>query len=97
MFHAALTPPLHNTLPAQALLPASGAALASAVLFAAAHLRVATFAPLLLLGLVFAVVYQRSRNLLPPILLHSGWNLYVLYNLIGRPGFTAAMSAAGGG
>jgi membrane protease YdiL (CAAX protease family) len=76
-----------------------GAAALSAVLFASAHLRLATFAPLLLLGLVFAFVYQRTHNLLPPILLHSGWNLYVIYNLLYRqdPGlWAAAVTAATG-
>jgi membrane protease YdiL (CAAX protease family) len=66
----------------QRSLPAPGAALLSALVFAVAHVRPSTFAPLLLLGLVFAALYQRSNNLLPPIVLHSAWNLYVLWRML---------------
>lgn len=44
-----------------------------------------TFLPLLMLGGVFSAVFVRTRNLLPPIVLHSLWNVYVLSNLV-KPG-----------
>jgi membrane protease YdiL (CAAX protease family) len=53
----------------------------SSGLFAMCHFRLQTFLPLLVLGVVFAVVYLRTNSLVPPILLHSAWNLYVLANL----------------
>lgn len=38
-----------------------------------------------MLGGVFSAVFVRTRNLLPPIVLHSLWNVYVLSNLV-KPG-----------
>ncbi|KAF8055665.1 hypothetical protein HT031_006687 [Scenedesmus sp. PABB004] len=65
-------------------LPPPGAALCSALVFALCHFRAETFAPLLLLGLVFGGLYVRTNNLLPPMLLHSLWNMYVLGTLVLR-------------
>lgn len=62
-------------------LGAKWAALASSLLFAVCHFRADTFAPLMVLGLVFGGVFLRSNNLAPPIVLHSCWNVYVLYAL----------------
>lgn len=62
-------------------LGARWAALTSALLFALCHFRADTFAPLLVLGLVFGGVFWRSANLVPCVLLHSLWNLYVLIRL----------------
>ena len=44
-----------------------------------------TFLPLLLLGIVFSSIFLATRNLLPPMILHSAWNIFVLYNLLFRP------------
>ncbi len=41
-----------------------------------------TFLPLLLLGAVFSIVFITTRNLLPPIVLHSLWNVFVIWNLL---------------
>ncbi|BCL38205.1 CPBP family intramembrane glutamic endopeptidase [Nostoc sp. MS1] len=62
-------------------LPVWGAILASATLFAAAHLSLSEILPLTALGIVLGVVYTRSRNLLAPILLHSLWNSGTLLSL----------------
>jgi membrane protease YdiL (CAAX protease family) len=40
-----------------------------------------TFLPLLVLGMVFSCVFLLTRNLLPPIVLHSFWNVFVLSRL----------------
>ena len=53
----------------------------SALLFAVAHLSLSEVLPLTTLGIVLAVVYTRSRNLLAPILLHSLWNSGTLISL----------------
>lgn len=62
-------------------IPVWGAILASAALFAAAHLSLSEILPLTALGIVLGVVYTRSRNLLAPILLHSLWNSGTLLSL----------------
>ncbi|MBD2344424.1 CPBP family intramembrane glutamic endopeptidase [Anabaena subtropica] len=62
-------------------LPVWGSIVASAVLFAVAHLSLSEILPLTALGIVLGVVYTRSRNLLAPILLHSLWNSGTLLSL----------------
>lgn len=44
-----------------------------------------TFLPLLVLGIIFSSIFLLTRNLLSPIILHSLWNIFVLYNLLCRP------------
>jgi uncharacterized protein len=51
----------------------------SAVLFGAAHFNLMTFLPLTLLGLVLAWLYDRTGNLLAPIVAHSVFNLANLF------------------
>jgi len=51
-----------------------GAAFASAALFAAIHLNLAAFLPLLALGLFWTWLYHRSDDLLLPILSHAVFN-----------------------
>ncbi|KAG2450646.1 hypothetical protein HYH02_004486 [Chlamydomonas schloesseri] len=67
-------------------MPTPGAVALSSVVFAMCHFRLQTFLPLLVLGGVFSAIFIRTNNLLPPILLHSAWNLYVLVSLVLRPG-----------
>ncbi|WP_414582035.1 lysostaphin resistance A-like protein [Scytonema sp. PCC 10023] len=62
-------------------LPVWGSILASAFLFAAAHLSLSEILPLFALGIVLGIVYTRSRNLLAPMLLHSLWNSGTLLSL----------------
>ncbi|MCS6960720.1 MAG: type II CAAX endopeptidase family protein [Pseudanabaenaceae cyanobacterium SKYGB_i_bin29] len=50
------------------------AILLSALLFAVAHMNINDILPLTVLGVVLGVVYDRSRNLISPIVLHSLWN-----------------------
>lgn len=57
------------------------AILLSSFLFAVAHLSLSEILPLTVLGIVLAVVYTRSRNLLAPMLLHSLWNSGTLISL----------------
>jgi membrane protease YdiL (CAAX protease family) len=62
-------------------LPVWGAIIASSLLFAIAHLSLSEVLPLATLGMVLAIVYTRSRNLLSSILLHSLWNAGTLLSL----------------
>lgn len=56
--------------------------LVSSVIFALAHFNVQRMLPLIFLGVVMGVVFARSRNLLPSILLHSLWNGFVFLDLM---------------
>ncbi|KAG9132894.1 hypothetical protein Leryth_014837 [Lithospermum erythrorhizon] len=56
--------------------------LLSAVAFALAHFNVQRMLPLIFLGIVMGVIYTRSRNLLPAMLLHSLWNGFVFLDLM---------------
>ncbi|MGQ4649513.1 CPBP family glutamic-type intramembrane protease [Lyngbya aestuarii] len=58
-----------------------GAIIASALLFAIAHLSLSEVLPLATLGIVLGFVYTRSRNLLAPMLLHGLWNSGTLLSL----------------
>lgn len=60
------------------------AVLGSALMFAVCHFNQDTFAPLVLLGVVFGWLYAKCNNLLPPMILHSLWNTYVLGTLVLR-------------
>ncbi len=53
----------------------------SAVIFAFAHLNLSEVLPLSVLGIILGFVYQRSRNLLSSMLLHSLWNSGTLLSL----------------
>ncbi|KAL6556427.1 hypothetical protein OROGR_005715 [Orobanche gracilis] len=56
--------------------------LVSAVAFALVHFNVQRMLPLISLGVVMGVIYARSRNLLPSMLLHSLWNGFVFWDLM---------------
>lgn len=58
--------------------PAPAAVAASAVLFAFVHLQWVTFLPILLLGVALAVVYDRTRSLVPVMAIHGLNNLLAL-------------------
>jgi len=53
-----------------------------ALLFAAMHANLASFAPLAVLGLVFALAYERSGTIAVPILAHALFNLNTLVMLL---------------
>lgn len=56
--------------------------LVSSVAFALAHFNVQRMLPLIFLGVVMGVIFARSRNLLPSMLLHSLWNGFVFLDLM---------------
>lgn len=63
-------------------MPVWCAILVSSVVFALAHFNVQRMLPLIFLGVVMGVVFTRSRNLLPSMLLHSLWNGFVFLDLM---------------
>jgi membrane protease YdiL (CAAX protease family) len=54
------------------------AALVSAAFFAAVHLQVVNFLPILLLGAALALVYERTGSLVPAVVIHGVNNLVAL-------------------
>ncbi|CAN1178226.1 hypothetical protein LINPERHAP2_LOCUS33557 [Linum perenne] len=63
-------------------MPVWCAIVVSAVAFALAHFNLQRMLPLVFLGVVMGVVFARSRNLLPAMLLHSLWNGFVFLDLM---------------
>ncbi|KAE8693874.1 CAAX amino terminal protease family protein isoform 2 [Hibiscus syriacus] len=63
-------------------MPMWCAILVSSVVFALAHFNVPRMLPLIFLGMVMGVIFARSRNLLPSMLLHSLWNDFVFLDLM---------------
>lgn len=55
------------------------AAVASAAVFAVAHLVVGSMIPLFITGLVLAWLYLRTKSIWPPLAAHSAQNLLALY------------------
>ncbi len=53
-------------------------AIVSGIFFSFLHYNTAVFVPIFFLGVVFAYVYERTQNLLAPILLHAAHNSAVL-------------------
>jgi len=64
-------------------MPVGSAALVSALIFALMHFNLLLFIPLTLMGLVFALVYERSGSLIPTILVHACNNGIILLFIIG--------------
>lgn len=63
-------------------MPVWCAILVSSVAFALAHFNVQRMLPLVFLGVVLGLIFARSRNLLPSMLLHSLWNGFVFMELM---------------
>ncbi|GAB2302094.1 hypothetical protein Dimus_036115 [Dionaea muscipula] len=63
-------------------MPVWSSILVSAIVFALAHFNVQRMFPLVFLGVVLGVLYARSRNLVPSMLLHSLWNAFVFLDLM---------------
>ena len=59
------------------------AAVASSILFALIHANLASFAPLFVLGMFFALAYEITGNLSVPVLMHSFFNLASLLFILG--------------
>jgi membrane protease YdiL (CAAX protease family) len=64
-------------------LPVGAAALLSAVIFAFMHLSVILFVPLLVMGLVLALIYEWSGSIVPTILVHACNNGIILLIIAG--------------
>ena len=64
-------------------MPVGGAALLSALIFAAMHFTLALFIPLTVMGLVLALLYERSGSLLPSMLVHACNNAIILIIIAG--------------
>ncbi|KAJ8768523.1 hypothetical protein K2173_022620 [Erythroxylum novogranatense] len=63
-------------------MPVWCAIVMSSVAFALAHFNVQRMLPLIFLGVVMGVIFTRSRNLIPSMLLHSLWNGFVFLDLM---------------
>ncbi|WJX54016.1 hypothetical protein P8452_39947 [Trifolium repens] len=63
-------------------MPVWCAIFVSSVAFALAHFNIQRMLPLIFLGMVMGVIFTRSRNLLPSMLLHSLWNGFVFLDLM---------------
>ncbi|XP_030530237.1 uncharacterized protein LOC115740783 [Rhodamnia argentea] len=63
-------------------MPVWCAILVSSVAFALAHFNGQRMLPLIFLGVVMGLLFTRSRNLLPSMLLHSLWNAFVFLSLM---------------
>lgn len=78
LYRGFLLPALTCFLPMWAAIPVSS------VLFAVHHLNPAMVLPLATLGLIWAILYAKSRNLLVTIMIHAMWNSRVfLGSLLG--------------
>lgn len=83
LYRGFLLPALACFLPMRAAIPASS------VLFALHHLNPTGVLPLTVLGLVWAVLYSKSKNLTVTILIHAMWNSRVfLSSFLGLKTFT---------
>jgi membrane protease YdiL (CAAX protease family) len=67
-------------------LPRWGALLLSGALFAALHWNVVHFLPLTVLGVVFALAYEKSGSLVVPVVAHGLFNLNSIVNLLAGVG-----------
>ncbi|WOG90385.1 hypothetical protein DCAR_0209629 [Daucus carota subsp. sativus] len=63
-------------------MPIWGSILVSSVGFAVVHWNIYRVLPLFLIGLITGVLYTRSKNLFPSIVLHSLWNFFVFVDLM---------------
>ncbi len=64
-------------------MPVGSAAVISALIFAAMHLSVVLFIPLTLMGIVLAIVFERSGSIIPTILIHACNNGIILLIIAG--------------
>ena len=59
-------------------MPAGGAALLSAIVFAAMHGQIVLFIPFTVMGIILAMIYERSGSIVPTILVHACNNGIIL-------------------
>ncbi|MBU1043796.1 MAG: CPBP family intramembrane metalloprotease [Candidatus Omnitrophica bacterium] len=58
------------------------AGIISACIFGIFHFQASLFIPLAFMGFVFARLFERTRSILPPLILHMLWNFIIFMNLI---------------
>lgn len=63
-------------------LPRRAALLISALLFASLHLSLVHFVPLTVLGVIFALAYEKTGSLLVPVVAHGLFNLNTILALL---------------
>lgn len=59
----------------------------SSVLFAAAHLDLYSFFPIMVIGWILAYIYEKTKSIFPVIFLHSIYNLILVLILLGKVQF----------
>lgn len=59
----------------------------SSVVFAAAHLDLYSFFPIMIIGWILAFMYEKTKSIFPVIFLHSIYNLTLILILLGRVQF----------
>ena len=59
----------------------------SSVVFAAAHLDLFSFFPIMVIGWILAFMYEKTKSIFPVIFLHSIYNLTLILILLGRTQF----------
>ncbi len=59
----------------------------SSVVFAAAHLDLFSFFPIMVIGWILAFMYEKTKSIFPVIFLHSIYNLTLILILLGRMQF----------
>jgi membrane protease YdiL (CAAX protease family) len=59
----------------------------SSIVFAAAHLDLFSFFPIMIIGWILAFMYEKTKSIFPVIFLHSIYNLTLILILLGRVQF----------
>jgi hypothetical protein len=59
----------------------------SSIVFAAAHLDLYSFFPIMVIGWILAFMYEKTKSIFPVIFLHSIYNLTLILILLGRVQF----------
>ena len=58
--------------------------LISSLLFAAAHLELYSFIPIMVIGWILAYIYEKTKSIFTVIFLHSAYNLILISVLLGK-------------
>jgi CAAX protease family protein len=65
-------------------MPIGSSVLVSSLVFAAMHMSLVLFIPFMLMGIILAIVYERSESIVPTILLHACNNGIILLIIAGN-------------
>jgi len=60
----------------------AGAVVVSSLLFGLAHAELVQLPGLVALGIILAIVYQRTHRLLPSVLIHVGFNAVAVLDVL---------------